>query len=140
MAGRNKPPAPMAVLARNGLAPATSWDAETLAQFPPGTEFDLVCRTRRSLPQHRTYWRALSKAVDATGRWPSPEALHTALKVNCGRVEPIMDLKGRIVGMRPDSTAFDAMTQAEFRTYFDAAMSALSEALGYDALAWMEAA
>lgn len=32
------------------------------------------------------------------------------------------------------------MPQHEFRAYFDAAMTALSEALGYDALAWMEAA
>lgn len=140
MAGRDKPPSPMAVLARNGLAPATSWDAETLAQFPPGTEFDLVCRTRRSGPHHRTYWRALAKAVEATGRWKTAKVLHVALKIETGRIEPVINMRGQIVGMQPDSIAFDEMTQAEFRAYFDDAMAALSEALGYDALAWMEAA
>lgn len=140
MTRKDKPARPMAVLTRNGLAPLSPYDAEELANMATGTEFDLVSRSRRSLPQHRTYWQALTKAVEATGRWPSREALHTALKVKLGRVEPIMDLQGRVIGMRPDSTAFDAMTHEEFRVYFDDAMAALSEALGYDALAWLEAA
>lgn len=140
MSGKDKPARPMAILTRNGLAPLSAYDAEELANMPSGTEFDLVSRTRRSLPQHRTYWQALTKAVEATGRWPSREALHTALKVKLGRVEPIMNLQGQVIGMRPDSTAFDAMRHEEFRAYFDEAMAALSDALGYDALEWMEMA
>lgn len=136
----DKAPLPSCVLGRSGLTPLTAYDAERLSVFPAGTEFDLVPLTRRSLPQHRTYWRALTKAVEATGRWPTPEALHTALKVRLGRVEPILGLDGRVIGMKPDSTSFEAMRQEEFRIYFDQAMEALSDALGYDALAWLEAA
>jgi hypothetical protein len=42
--------------------------------------------------------------------------------------------------MQPDSTSFDAMPHREFCEYMAKAMAALSEALGYDALSWMEAA
>lgn len=137
---REAPPAPIVRLSHGGLAPVSQFDAEEIGRFVRGTEFDLVARTRRSLPQHRTYWKALTKAVEATDRWPTREALHKALKIHCGLVEPIMDLKGRIVGMQANSTALDAMTQQEFQEYFTRAMAALSEALGHDALAWMEAA
>lgn len=140
MAGKDKAPQPIVALGKSGLSPVSAYDAQELAAFPVGTEFDLVSRSRRSLPQHRTYWKALTRAVEATGRWPSREALHTALKVKLGRVEPVMDLHGKVIGMRPDSTAFDAMRHEEFRVYFDEAMAALSDALGYDALEWLEAA
>ena len=42
--------------------------------------------------------------------------------------------------MKPDSTAFDAMPHKDFSEYMTKAMAALSEAVGYDALAWMERA
>ncbi|TWI32782.1 hypothetical protein [Paracoccus sulfuroxidans] len=140
MARMDAPPKPMAHIFAGRLMPLTAFDAEALGAFPQGTEFTLTANTKRSLPHHRTYWRALDKAVKATGRWQSREALHTALKVKLGRVEPIFDLRGNVIGMKPDSTAFDAMTQQEFRGFFDEAMAALSEAIGYDALAWMEEA
>ncbi len=135
-----KAPPPIVRVTRNGLSPVSPYDAEEIAAYPEFTEFDLVARTKRSLPQHGTYWKALTKAVEATGRWQSRDALHTALKVKLGYVEPIFDLQGRVIGMKPDSTAFDAMPQKEFREYMAKAMDALSEALGYDALAWMETA
>lgn len=138
MARREAPPLPIVRMTPSGLAPASGFDADELARFPRGTEFDLKPRTRRSLPQHRTYWKALSRAVEATGRWPSREALHKALKINAGLVEPILNLRGQIVGMQANSTALDAMPQHEFQAYFERAMADLSEAIGYDALAWME--
>lgn len=137
---KDKPPPPIAVLGKTGIAPATAFDAEELARFPAGTEFDLVPRTQRSLPHHRLYWQALTLAVEATGLWPSREALHRALKVRLGRVEPILDMSGRVVGMIPDSTSFEAMRQDEFRIYFDAAMKALADATGYDPLEFVGAA
>jgi hypothetical protein len=121
------------------LSPVSAWDAEELAAFPDGMTFDMHPRNKRTLPLHRTYWQAISKAIDATGRWQSREALHTALKVRMGLVEPIYDLKGNVTGMQPHSTAFAAMDQGSFKAYFDGAMSALSEAVGYDVLAFLDA-
>jgi hypothetical protein len=119
------------------LSPITQFDAEELASFPEGMLFDLVARSKRTLPLHRVYWQSLSRAVDATGKWQSREALHTALKVRMGLVEPIYDLKGNLSGMIPHSTAFAAMDQGQFKLYFDGAMAALSEAVGYDVLAFL---
>jgi hypothetical protein len=115
----------------------SAWDSEELAAFPDGMTFDMIPRNKRTLPLHRTYWQALTKAVEATGRWQSREALHTSLKVAMGLVEPIYDLRGNVTGMQPHSTAFAAMDQGEFRVYFDGAMAKLSEAVGYDVLAFL---
>ena len=134
MARKDAPPPPLMRKSQGRIVPASAYDAEALERYPEGTDFELRSMTRRSLPQLRLYWSALNNAVEATGRWPTPEALHTALKVRLGRVEPIMDLQGKVIGMRPDSTAFDKMRQDEFKIYFDQAMAALAEACGFDPL------
>ncbi len=134
----DKPPRPIAMLRGGCLLAASVWDAEELAAFPDGMTFDMHPRNKRTLPLHRTYWQALTKAVEATGRWQSREALHTALKVRMGLVEPIYDLRGNVTGMQPHSTAFAAMDQGQFKAYFDGAMAALSEAVGYDVLAFLD--
>lgn len=135
---KDKPPAPIVRKEARGLVPVAAYDAEELDGFALGTEFDLVARTKRSIPQNGTYWKALQVAIDATGRWQSREALHTALKVKLGYVEPIFDLKGKVIGMKPDSTAFEAMDHKEFRAFMDRAMAELSEAVGFDVLAWLK--
>lgn len=134
----DRPPKPMVRKIGGALSPVTAFDAEELASFPEGMLFDLVARNKRTLALHRVYWTALQRAVDATGKWQSREALHTALKVRMGLVEPIYDLKGNVSGMIPHSTAFAAMDQGQFKAYFDGAMAALSEAVGYDVLAFLE--
>jgi len=131
-------PKPMVRKVGGKLSPITVFDAEELAAFPEGMLFDLVARNKRTLPLHRTYWTALQRAVNATGRWQSREALHTALKVRMGLVEPIYDLAGNVSGMIPHSTAFTAMDQSAFKAYFDGAMAALSEAVGYDVLGFLD--
>jgi hypothetical protein len=133
-----KPPVPMMRKAGGRLSPVSQFDAEEFSAFPDGMLFDLIPRNKRTLPLHKTYWQALTKAVEATGRWGSRETLHTALKVAMGLVEPIYDLRGNVTGMQPHSTAFAAMDQQTFRIYFDGAMAKLSEAVGYDVLAFLE--
>jgi len=135
---RDKPPRPMVRKAGGNLSPVTAYDAEELDRFPQGMLFELVAQNKRTLPLHRTYWTALQRAVEATGRWQSREALHTALKVAMGLVEPIYDLRGNVTGMQPHSTAFAAMDQGEFKVYFDGAMAKLAVAVGYDVLGFLE--
>jgi len=137
MGRRETIPAPIVRLRGELLSPASQFDAEELARHPNGTEFDLVARTKRSHPQLRLYWKALTLAVEATGRWPSREALHVALKINCGIVAPILNLKGQVTGMQANSTALDQMSQVEFQDYFEKSMAMLSEAIGQDALGWI---
>lgn len=135
----DRPPKPMVRKIGGTLSPITAFDAEELASFPEGMLFDLVARNKRTLPLHRTYWTALQRVIESTSKWQSREALHTALKVRMGLVEPIYDLKGNVSGMIPHSTAFAAMDQSQFKLYFDGAMAALSEAVGYDVLAFLDA-
>ena len=134
---KDRAPRPIVKLTGGRLSPVSAWDSEELAAFPDGMTFDMIPRNKRTLPLHRTYWQALTKAVEATGRWQSREALHTSLKVAMGLVEPIYDLRGNVTGMQPHSTAFSAMDQGEFRVYFDGAMAKLSEAVGYDVLEFL---
>jgi len=134
---KERAPKPMVRKAGGRLSPVSAFDAEELDAFPDGMMFDLVARNKRTMPIHKTYWAALTRAVEATGRWQSREALHTSLKVRMGLVEPLYGLKGEVIGMIPHSTAFGAMGQVEFRAYFDKAMAALSEAVGYDVLAFL---
>ena len=134
---KERAPKPMVRKAGGRLSPVSAFDAEELDAFPDGMMFNLVARNKRTLPLHKTYWTALTRAVAATGRWQSREALHTSLKVRMGLVEPLYGLKGEVIGMIPHSTAFGAMDQGEFRVYFDKAMAALSEAVGYDVLGFL---
>lgn len=137
MAKRETPPPPIVKLFAGRIIPVSGLDHEDVAAFPEGTEFDLIARTKRSHPQLKTYWKALSVAVNATGRWGSREALHTAIKVKLGYVEPIFDLQGKVVGMKPDSVALDKMTHRDFCAYMDRAMAELAEAVGFDPLAFL---
>jgi hypothetical protein len=121
------------------LFAVSQFDGECLEATPIGTEFDLIPRTRRSLPQHRMYWATLSRVVKATGRWPTAEKLHDAVVRACGYVDVNYGLDGNPYVTR-DSTAFDAMNAAEFRAYFDQAMEKLAEAIGFDPLDERDAA
>lgn len=135
---KDKAPAPIVTLTDQGLSAATAYDAEELAKHAYGTEFDLVSRTKRSDPQQGTYWKTLTNVVDATGRWKNREALHTAIKIELGRVEPLFDMSGRVIGFIPDSTSFERMTHKEFCEYMNEAMAMLADAIGYDPLEWMK--
>lgn len=122
-----------------GLSPVSGFDAEMLAMTPLGAEFDVVPRSRRSLPQLRTYWKALTLVTHATDAWPSPEHLHEALKFDLGYVSPVAGLDGkqRIV---TDSAGINAMNADEFRGFFERAMARLADVTGIDPLSFLEEA
>jgi hypothetical protein len=128
----------MVTLTERGLSPLTQYDAEEINALAVGTEFDLVKRSNRSRKHLRTYWKALAGVVKATGRWATAEYLHYDLMYACGFVRWGIDLKSGDLRKTRDSIAIDAMTQAEFKVYFDAAMAELADAVGYDPLRFMD--
>jgi hypothetical protein len=123
---------------RNGaLRPVSSFDAEKMAGYVDGAEFDVKPRARRSNPQNRMYWATLADMIDATwlkDKWPTSAHLHDALLRDLGYVRVAFDLDGR-PHLERDSTSFDAMGPDAFRVYFDAAMARLAELTGVDPLA-----
>ena len=140
MTKRDKAPSPIVRKTARGISPAAAFDAEQIMNDSFGTEYDLVKRSRRSLPQLRLYWSVLRNVVNATGKWPTATHLHEELKIICGYTRSVVNWETGEVHQIIDSIAFDAMTADEFRTYFDMAMKKLAEHLGYDPLAFMEAA
>ncbi len=132
MTKRDKPPLICVVKTERGMRPLTADDTEKLNSVPFGHVFELVPATKRSNKQLRTYWRGLGIAVKATGKWPTPEHLHDAVKLTLGYRRMVADLKTGVVAEIPDSVAIDAMEHADFCKFMEAAMKLVSEAAGFD--------
>jgi len=129
---RDKAPAPIVRLTGGRLSPVSAWDAELLSDYPHGTEFDLVARTKRSKPHNGMYWAQLAQIVKATGAYPTPEHLHIWIKHRLGYTEPICDPSGKIVAVNVDSTAFAAMDQAAFMRFYEHAVQLVASEMGID--------
>jgi hypothetical protein len=105
--------------------PRARFDAAVAALFRRGVPLHAELSERRSLPRQRLYWAILQAVVDATGKWPNAEALHHALKIHTGFIEEIASVNGEVL-ILPRSTSFSKMGEQDFRTYFDAAMEAIT--------------
>jgi hypothetical protein len=133
---RQKAPAPIIKRTVKGFALIGPYDAELIEADPVGTEYDLVKRSKRSLPQLRLYWQALAGVVRATDQWPSAEHLHEDIKLSLGYVRKSVNLRTCEVVLSVDSAGFDAMSADEFKLFFDKAMQLLAEQCGIDPLAF----
>jgi hypothetical protein len=112
----------------NRLAPADPWTQERLGELKPEVTYkiDKIARPR-SLPFQGMYWATLNQIVKATGIAPTPDALHKALLTLTKRVTPVLDLKGNVISLVPDSTAFERMDQETFGKYVDEAKLELAK-------------
>ena len=114
------------------LMPVSQYDAERMENLPQGTLFNLSVTGKRSNPHHNLYWSILKTACESTGMWPTSKHLHHELKLVCGYYKTTISPLTSSIVRHVDSTEFSAMTQAEFMTYFELAISKLSETIGYD--------
>lgn len=103
------------------LMPVDARSAEAIRKLPQRKPFAIRLWRERSHEQNAMYWRCLERVVEATGKWRTPEELHTALKVATGYVDKVRLLNGRLV-LVPGSIAFDRMSQDEAQRYYDAAL------------------
>lgn len=118
---------------RNGnFEPVSSYDAEQIAGFKNFQEFRCIPRSKRSNPHHALYWKILSEAVKATGKWVTPYHLHTDLKLVCGyHKQKINAIDGKVY-YEADSINFESMNQHDFNKFFEVVIQKLTETLGYD--------
>jgi hypothetical protein len=137
---RDKPPTPIVMKTPRGLSPVAAYDQELLMDAPMGAQFELVRRNRRLWPQLKLYWATLGQVAKATGRWPTAEHLSEELKLVCGFARSCVDWKTGEVLRIPDSVALHAMSEDDFGRFFEMAMAALSDHIGYDPLAYSVAA
>lgn len=127
-------PTIMAQIEDGRLKPLSVLDAELLSGFENGELFRLEYASRRSNPQNSLYWVMLQRVVDATGKWPSSEALHKQLLIHCGHHTPVYSLDGKSIRLEANSAAFKSMKPKEFKAYMDLAIDMLAEHTGIDPL------
>lgn len=139
-AKRDKPPLIEVTMTPRGLRPHTQMDAEQMVSVGLGHVFELKPVTKRSLPQLRTYWKALGIVVRATDMWPTAEKLHRDIKLTLGYVEQSVNIDTGEVSITPDSIALDKMEPDEFRVFMDRAMELLTRKVGFDPLAFLSEA
>lgn len=101
--------------------PFARYDEELCAELPKNTNLRAAFSRPRNIPRHRLYRVVLRLVVHNTDKFATEEALHKTLLVGCGVVEPVITVQGEIL-MIPSSTAFEAMPEDEFKSYFDDAM------------------
>ena len=108
------------------LRPHANYDMEQVSgRLARGAVVRLQFAQPRSLPRHRLYWVVVRQVVKNTEFFASELSLHRTLLLGCGVVTPLLTIEGDIE-MIPDSTAFDAMEEDEFKKYFDRAMEIIS--------------
>lgn len=125
---------------RGALVPVSAIDAERLAQFADGAEFNAAPMARRSSKQNRLYWKMLATMREATwlgDRYPTSEHLHDELLRDLGFVAVTYSLDGTPRVVR-DSTAFDKMKPDEFGIYMTRALARLTEVTGVDPTAALQ--
>ena len=135
---KDKQPSPIVKKTPNGLKPVAAIFQEQIINDPMGTEYDLVKRTKRSLPQLGLYWKALHMAVTSSDKWATASHLHEELKLVCGYTRKVINMDTSEVHLLVDSVAFEAMDHDEFKVYMDKALEKLGRAIGYDPLAFID--
>lgn len=118
----------------NRLVPTSRFDEKLLMEQPEGAMIEVTIARKRSLPQLRKYWAILNEVVDAAPcNYPTPEHLHSAIKLALGYTTDIITMDGEIAKI-PDSVAFDKMDGKAFGEYFERAIELLNRLTGTDVL------
>lgn len=130
--GFDAPPAILVQKCPHGLMPYGAHSAPMLDDLLMGQVLTCKPRRGRTLPRNGAYWAGLSAAVKATDAWPTAEHLHDDLKRLCGYVDYYHNpLTGR-EEIRPQSTAFDKMSESEFAQFFRLAQTRFIAKMGFD--------
>jgi len=98
---------------------------EALDHIRPGTQVRAQITQSRNIRRHRLFWSVMQVAWEAQGgeggTFPTPEAMHDAIKIGLGLYDTYT-IRGREI-MRLRSTAFHSMDEAEFSRWMESVMS-----------------
>lgn len=130
--GYDKPPDILVQKCPTGWMPYGQHSPAMLDGLLMGQVAKLIPRKGRTLPRNAAYWAGLQNAVEATDAWPTASHLHADLKRLTGYVDVYHNpLTGR-EEIRPQSTAFDKMSEAEFAAFFRLAQMKFIATMGFD--------
>ena len=108
------------------LTGADSHADDFLAGIKEGREVMVSIRRARNPQHHRLLFAVLAKVVDNTDQWPSVEILLDELKLATGYAEMRVNAITGERYVKPKSINFAAMSQDEFRPWFDRVMHLLA--------------
>lgn len=112
----------------SSLIPEMAADRDLIERLPIGQRIKIMVTEGRSPAKLRWYWSFLGKVVKATDCAPSPEALHSLIKLETGHTTPIK-LKGYTV-LVPASVSFSSMSEGEFDTFLEKAIEFIAASFG----------
>lgn len=133
MAKRKEKPTVIFRKTTRGLVPETAFDAEEYDHLPMDSTVSVSPVSIKGHDQLAFYWMVLKHVVDATGRWPTKEKLHDAIKWELGYVDLAYTLSGQ-PRLTVDSVSLEAMGDEERRTFMKQAWALLAETIGVDPL------
>lgn len=107
-----------------GFEPAYDRDADLLRDIPVGAVVSTVPKRPRNPRRLRWWWALLHKVAESHPFYSRAEQVALHLKYRTGHVEPVVIVKGDAVETHlvPQSIAYDAMTESEFRAFVDRAL------------------
>lgn len=133
MAKRKEKPTILFRKTARGPVPETAFDAEEWDRLPIGATVSIAPMSARGHEQLAFYWMVLKAVVDATGRWPTKEKLHNAIKWELQYVDVDYTITG-IPRLTVDSISLEAMDDDERRTFMDQAWALIADTIGTDPL------
>lgn len=99
------------------LAPVDEAGEAALRGLSAGEIVSVEIKRPRNVQMHRLYWALVTLVWQNQERYPTPEDLHSALKVAAG-LRTQVTLPDGTVGFIPGSIAFHKMDQAEFSAFY----------------------
>ena len=102
------------------LRPVDAAGEDALRKLGNGQLIEVEIKRRRNIKFHRLYWALVTlvwEQLDET-RYPTPDALHAAIKIGVGLRTQIV-LPDGTIGFIPGSIAFDKMDDLKFAEFFD---------------------
>ena len=128
----DKQPPILLQICPDGIKPYDRLSGLQMGKLINGQVMTATPRKGRTHPRNGAYWAGLHNAVETTSAWPTEKHLHEDLKRLCGYVDFYHNpLTGR-EEIRPQSTAFDKMSEAEFAQFFRLAQMKFIGRMGFD--------
>lgn len=121
------------IFAKEGfsLIPRSYEARSILGRLKEGDRVFVEVRKPRNMAQHRAYFAMLNNVVEASGRWPSREALEFDLALALRRGTFIRARDGSS-HFRPDSRAVASMSKEDFERLHNDTVALLTDWLGCD--------
>lgn len=121
----------LATLRRDGLTlvPADRQSREILAKLKDGERVFVEVWKPRNMAQHRAYFALLNNVVEASGMWPSREALEYEIALTLRRGK-IIELRNGNRRFEPDSRSVASMPKEDFERLHRDTVALLTEWLG----------